>query len=82
VRFGHRCPDGSALTAIALVAKKPHYAWITPYKFFDDAVGPIGRTVIYYYDLAFDTVRQRSGKCATKNRRNVLFFVEERNQNG
>ena len=81
-RFGHRGPDGRALAAIPLVAQKPHYARITPHKFFDDAVGAIGRTVIHHDDLAFDAIRQRSGKCPAKNGRDVLFFVEERNQNG
>jgi hypothetical protein len=81
-RFGHGSPDGSALTAIPLVTQKPHDARITPHKFFDDAVGTIGRTVVHYYNLAFDAIGQRCGKCAAKNRRDVLFFVEERNQNG
>jgi hypothetical protein len=50
-------------------------------KFFDDTLGAIGGTVVHHDDLAFQATRQRSGERAAQERRDVFFFIEERNQN-
>ncbi len=65
-RLGDRGSDRRALAAIPAVTNQTHQAGMTRDKFFDDAIGAVGGTVVHHDDLAFQTIRQRSDQRAAQ----------------
>ena len=80
-RLGDGGSDGRAFAAIPVVTEQTHQARMTRRKFFDDAIGAVGGTVVHHDDLAFHIVRKRRDQRAAQDGRNIFLFVEERNQN-
>ena len=59
-RLGDCGSNRRALTTVPAMTNETHQAGVTRHEFFDDAIGPVGGTIVHHDDLALQFIGQGS----------------------